>query len=53
MDLDECIICLSSVLLIFPRVLYGLRAAHLNQKVVVVGGYDGSKARDEVLCGIL
>ena len=37
----------------FPRALTGLRAAHLNQQVVVVGGLDGSKDRDEVLCGIL
>ena len=45
----------SSVLLIFPRTLAGLRAAHINQQVVVVGGWDGdnSRVRDEVLCGIL
>ena len=58
MYLDECtfqkLLCLSSVLLIFPRALSGLIAAHLNQQVVVVGGQDGSYSdRDEVLCGIL
>ena len=32
----------------------GLRAAHLNQQVVVTGGNnDGKNIRDEVLCGIL
>ena len=36
----------------FPRALFGLRAAHLNQQVVVTGGYDGRSNRDEVLCGI-
>ena len=36
----------------FPRALAGLRAAHLNQQMVVTGGYDGRKYRDEVLCGI-
>ena len=47
------LLCLSSFLLIFPRVLYGLRAAHLNQQVVVTGGgWDGSNSRDEVLCGL-
>ena len=57
MYLDECtfqkLLCLSSVLLIFPRALSGLIAAHLNQQVVVTGGQDGSNSRDEVLCGIL
>ena len=43
------LICLSSVLFIFPRALKGLRAAHLNQQVVVTGGADnGRNARDEV-----
>ena len=46
------LLCLSSVLLIFPRALNGPSAAHLNQQVVVTGGYDGSN-RDKVLCGIL
>merc|ERR1712037_711588 len=32
-----------------PRGLFGLRAAHLNQRVVLIGGGDGSKYRDEVL----
>jgi len=32
-----------------PRALMGLRAAHLNQQVVVTGGLDGSNNRDEVL----
>ena len=32
----------------------GLRAAHLNQQVVVTGGSDDDwNARDEVLCGVL
>ena len=44
---------LSRVLLIFPRALTGLRAAHLNQQMVVTGGQHGSKDRDEVLCGII
>ena len=59
---------LSRVLLIFPRALAGLRAAHLNQQMVVVGGSGGSNgryevfggtwehgsdSRDEVLCGII
>ena len=37
----------------FSRALQGLRAAHLNQQLVVTGGNDneGNK-RDEVLCGI-
>ena len=30
-----------------------LKAAHLNQQVVVTGGFDGANARDEVLCGSL
>ena len=39
---------------IFPRAKDGLRAAHLNQQVVVTGGDDGgTNYRDEVLCGIL
>ena len=39
---------------IFPRALHGLRAAHLNQQVVVTGGKDDDyNYRDEVLCGIL
>ena len=33
--------------------MYGLRAAHLNQRVVVAGGYGDGSYRDEVLCGIL
>ena len=34
--------------------LVSLRAAHLNQRVVVTGGQDdGAKNRDEVLCAIL
>ena len=34
--------------------MQGLRAAHLNQQVVVTGGDDGgTNYRDEVLCGIL
>ena len=38
----------------FPRGLNDLKAAHLNQQVVVTGGNDnGWKKRDEVLCGIL
>ena len=37
----------------FHRGLVSLRAAHLNQRVVVTGGYDGSNYRDEVLCGVL
>ena len=38
----------------FHRELSGLRAAHLNQRVVVTGGMDdGFNIRDEVLCGIL
>ena len=40
----------------FPRVLYGLRAARLNQqRIIVTGGHDGA-TRDEVLkcqCDIL
>jgi len=33
-----------------PRALFGLRAAHLNQRVVVTGGKDyGFNIRDEVL----
>jgi len=32
-----------------PRGLIGLRAARLNQRVVVAGGHDGRKARAEVL----
>ena len=40
---------------IFPRGLDGLRAAHLNQQVVVTGGYEDEDgwmdSRDEVLCG--
>jgi len=32
-----------------PRALSGVRAAHLNQQVVVTGGRDGSNERDEVL----
>ena len=53
------LLCLSSVLLIFSRGLSGLRAAHLNQQVVVVGGCTmgvisvGSNNRDEVLCRII
>ena len=40
--------------LIFPRGLFGLRAAHLNQKVVFIGGVvDGGNFRREVLYGIL
>ena len=39
--------------LIFPRVFVSLRAALLNQKVIVIGGRDdGGNNRDEVLCGI-
>ena len=46
-------LCLSSVAIFFRRGLTGLRAALLNQQVVVTGGkYDGN-VRDEVLCGIL
>ena len=38
----------------FHRTLFGLRAAHLNQRVVVTGGKDDEiNASDEVLCGIL
>ena len=37
----------------FPRAVYGLRAARLNQQVVVVGGADRGIYRDEVLCEIL
>ena len=38
----------------FHRGLWGLRAAHLNHRVVVAGGRDdGDNYRDEVLCGIL
>ena len=49
---------LFSTELIFPRALSYLRAAHLNQQVVVTGGYDdgaddGRNYDDEVLCGIL
>ena len=53
------LLCFSSVLLIFSRGLSGLRAAHLNQQVVVVGGCTmgvisvGSNNRDEVLCRII
>jgi len=32
-----------------PRAMYYLRAAHLNQQVVVTGGQDGRNSRDEVL----
>ena len=32
----------------FSRRLYSLRAAYLNQQVVVTGGSDGSNSRDEV-----
>merc|ERR1712032_1786824 len=31
-----------------PRALQGLRAALLNQQVIVIGGWDGSNNRDEV-----
>ena len=45
---------LFSAELIFHRAMNGLRAAHLNQQVVVTGGLDdGGNYRDEVLCGIL
>ena len=42
----------------FPRTLTGLRAAHLNGRVVVTGGYKGNEDEelfvgDEVLFGIL
>ena len=36
----------------FPRALFWLKAAHLNQQVVVTGGLDGNNI-DEVFCGIL
>ena len=35
---------------IFSRANGGLKAAHLNQQVVGVGGWDRIKIRDEVLC---
>ena len=39
---------------IFLRAMWGLKAAHLNQQVVVTGGQDDERNnRDEVLCGIL
>ena len=34
---------------IFPRAMFGLRAANLNQQVVVIGGDDTEHERDEVL----
>ena len=38
----------------FHRALRGLRAARLNQRIVVTGGYDDRNDRDEViLCGSL
>ena len=38
----------------FHRRLQGLRAAHLNQRVVVIGGQDDEyNVRDEVLRGVL
>ena len=38
----------------FSRALQGLRAALLNQQVIVTGGWDdGYNNRDEVLTGIL
>ena len=32
----------------FSRRVYSLRAAYLNQQVIVTGGSDGSNSRDEV-----
>ena len=41
---------LLNVVLILFRKLVGLKAAHLNQEVVLTGGTDGAgKNRDEVL----
>ena len=38
----------------FPRARGSLRAAHVNQQILVTGGKgDDFKKRDEVLCGIL
>ena len=45
---------LSAVQKCFHRRLFGLRAAHLNQLVVVIGGQDDEyNVRDEVLRGVL
>ena len=45
---------LTAVQKCFHRAMYFLRAAHLNQRVVVTGGKDDERnSRDEVLCGIL
>ena len=54
MNLLKVLLAIFSAESIFPRDMVGLRAAHLNQQVVVTGGEDGGgNYRYEVLHGIL